>query len=459
MRDGDWVVLAESETIARTAVERAREGSLADDEDFREWVGAAGEPGFITLYAAPEAGHALLAAIDKDPFAYWLVPTFASGINPMNSLTSVGMAPVMFGSPDVDHVAVAESDAAPPHAVELSKEEERLLGQFEHFDELSKQERRRLIELQGEIVERQLGDARTHEMAVPESEDPVSAVPEVPEGEFDPDDFPTPEVPADLRRALEDFSGLGGVVRFDDEGLELEMVSDRIEGTFTTLFDGRAGDDLLNGLPNVTAIAFGGGFADGWGDSLLDQLVNQYLYMGPSKEEFIADLEDGTGLDVPSDLEILGGEAVSVSVSDDFDPSTFFENAAHSPAGIRISGDPDAIEAVLEKIRRALPTPDADLLISRRLGDDVLVGTDTDYLAALAKSGNLGDTTRFREVVADAGDATSVLFVDFDAGNWLVEAMETGSDRADAEPFEALGVTVWADGDTERTVARVTVAD
>jgi len=58
----------------------------------------------------------------------------------------------------------------------------------------------------------------------------------------------------------------------------------------------------------------------------------------------------------------------------------------------------------------------------------------------------------------DAGDATTVFFVNFDAGDWLVRTMGSASDRKD-EPLEALGYTTWADGDRERTLVRLSVED
>ncbi|WP_182526368.1 hypothetical protein [Nocardioides dongkuii] len=53
---GDWLVLAETQSAVDDVVAETEDGSLADDETFREWVDAAGDPGVVTLYAAPEAG-------------------------------------------------------------------------------------------------------------------------------------------------------------------------------------------------------------------------------------------------------------------------------------------------------------------------------------------------------------------------------------------------------------------
>jgi hypothetical protein len=62
-------------------------------------------------------------------------------------------------------------------------------------------------------------------------------------------------------------------------------------------------------------------------------------------------------------------------------------------------------------------------------------------------------------VVPDADQATSVFFVNFDVGDWFVKMMSSDEERANAKPLESLGFTVWADGDSERTLARLTVED
>ena len=54
------MVLAETEAIAKDVVEAAGDASLADDADYTKWTEAAGDPGIVTMYAAPEAGEALL---------------------------------------------------------------------------------------------------------------------------------------------------------------------------------------------------------------------------------------------------------------------------------------------------------------------------------------------------------------------------------------------------------------
>ncbi|MFC6285623.1 hypothetical protein ACFP3Q_00615 [Nocardioides sp. GCM10027113] len=58
--EGEWAVVAETDDLAQEVVDARADGTLADDEDFQRWTEAAGDPGVITMYAAPEAGRHLL---------------------------------------------------------------------------------------------------------------------------------------------------------------------------------------------------------------------------------------------------------------------------------------------------------------------------------------------------------------------------------------------------------------
>lgn len=63
VRDG-WVVLAPDEAALDAVLTDLEEGTLADDEDFQRWTGEAGEPGVLTMYAAPAAAGYLQDALD-----------------------------------------------------------------------------------------------------------------------------------------------------------------------------------------------------------------------------------------------------------------------------------------------------------------------------------------------------------------------------------------------------------
>lgn len=57
--EGDWAVIGETAEIAEGVVADAGEGTLADDADFQTWTEEAGDPGVISMYAAPAAGQYL----------------------------------------------------------------------------------------------------------------------------------------------------------------------------------------------------------------------------------------------------------------------------------------------------------------------------------------------------------------------------------------------------------------
>lgn len=62
--EGEWAVVAETADLAQEVVDARANGTLADDEDFQRWTEAAGDPGVITMYAAPEAGGHLLEGVE-----------------------------------------------------------------------------------------------------------------------------------------------------------------------------------------------------------------------------------------------------------------------------------------------------------------------------------------------------------------------------------------------------------
>ncbi|NYD41493.1 DUF3352 domain-containing protein [Nocardioides panaciterrulae] len=54
--DGDWAVVAESDATAKKVADAAAADSLADDESYQRWTGELGDPGVLSMYAAPAAG-------------------------------------------------------------------------------------------------------------------------------------------------------------------------------------------------------------------------------------------------------------------------------------------------------------------------------------------------------------------------------------------------------------------
>ena len=59
---GDYLLVAETQKKADAMAADAQSSALADDADYQKWMGRAGDPGILTMYAAPEAAAALVDA-------------------------------------------------------------------------------------------------------------------------------------------------------------------------------------------------------------------------------------------------------------------------------------------------------------------------------------------------------------------------------------------------------------
>ena len=62
---GDWAVFAETTEIAEDVVAASEEGTLADDETHQAMLDEAGDPGVMTMYAAPAAATTMLDLADE----------------------------------------------------------------------------------------------------------------------------------------------------------------------------------------------------------------------------------------------------------------------------------------------------------------------------------------------------------------------------------------------------------
>ena len=444
--DGEWAVLARNDAVAALVAKEAHGKNLADDADFRSLTKAAGDPGLATLYAAPEAGKALLDAIDRDPIVGWTATSMLE--QPLDPMTSVFSLFALSGVVSQSFESEAVSSAEPPP--ELKKAQTRLDKQFAHFEELTEPEQRRLIREQKKLMKQMYG-----------GDFPGRAVPgDAPDEGFESTDsgpaMDAPKLDPALRGSLQNFTGLGGVARFTDGTFELQVTGDDIKGTSADAYGGDAGDRIVSTLPADTAITFGAGLADTWVDSMISRLSREYPFTTDTGADTVAAFEKATGLDVPGDLEALGAKGFSVVAGSGFSPERTFDDPGHAPLAVRITGDPTHIESALDKLRGAIGPDAASKVLSRRVGDDVVVGPDAGYLDDLAKGGaDLGDSERFKDVTPQAEDAATVLFVDFDAGDWLAKDAPA-SDRADAKPMDTLGMTVTKHDGKQRILLRLT---
>lgn len=331
---GDWVVVAETTSIADRVVEETESGSLSEDADYQKWTDEVGDSGILNMYAAPEAGAYLADSMDG-----------------------------MFG-----------------------------LGG--------------------------LGGT------------------------------------AELTEALEDFAGMAMTVRFDDGGVELAFASDASPmGKAAPTSD--AGGDVIATLPEDTAVALGLGLTEGWFGDVLDQLAG--YSGGMSVEDLIEEAQQETGLELPEDAETLTGESAALALGGGFDPEALVNSASGSdvPFGIKVKGDAEAIETVLDKLRATVPAGELDIS-SDSDGDMVAFGPNADYVDEILGDGSLGDLDAYQDVVAESDNAGAVLFVNFNASSWLDSFLDSDPELArNLEPLAALGMSGWIDGDVSHAVLRL----
>jgi hypothetical protein len=344
--DGDWAIVGENQEVVDSIAKDAAASSLADDDDFKQWTGAAGDGGIVSMYAAPSAGQAL-----ADLFT--------------DSLDGLGG------------------------------------------------------------------------LGVPGVQDQVD------------------EATADL----EGFKGAAATVRFDDGGLEVEVVG-QVGAKSATLAAGGDGAKAVSTLPDDTAAALGLGlaFEDGWLNELLDPLAQQ---SGESVDDLLAEAKEQLGLDLPADAETLLGSSLTLALDADFDPEAFMSTEGPgevSGAGVKILGSAEDIDAVLDKIRSASGGADEGALDSDSGDGVVAIGPDADYRKVLLEDGGLGDTERFKRVVEHADDATAILYLDVDAlDGWLADLTGDDADvRDNLEPLSAVGVSAWQEDDVAHAVVKVT---
>jgi hypothetical protein len=257
---------------------------------------------------------------------------------------------------------------------------------------------------------------------------------------------------------LEGFTGAAATIRFDDGGLEVEVAGE-VGPEGATLAAGGDGAKAVSTLPDDTAAAFGLGleFEDGWLNELLDPLAEG---TGESADDLLAQANEQLGLDLPEDAETLLGTSLTLAVDAGFDPEAFLSSAGPgevSGVGVKVFGDADDIDAVLDKLRSAAGGADEGVLDSDSSDGVVAIGPDAAYRKVLLEDGGLGDTDRFKRVVEHADDATGILYLDFDAlDGWIADLSGDDELRDNLEPLSAFGVSAWQEDDVAHAVIKVT---
>jgi hypothetical protein len=249
---------------------------------------------------------------------------------------------------------------------------------------------------------------------------------------------------------LEDFKGGAVKVRFNDGAVEAEFAGELAQTDLARALTGDSGDEVVATLPDDTALALGGSLKPGWFTAVMDQVAST-TGDGKSADDLISEAETQTGLDLPDDAETLTGDGFAIAVGSGVDIEGLINSgdASKLGVGVKVKGDPEAIETVLDKVRPQ--TGDPSLLQSKRSGDYLSFGPDQDWLDKLSDNGHLGDNDTYRDVLPDADRASSVLYLNVDVGDdWLVKALQDAGVSEDiidnVRPFSALGISSWVDG-------------
>lgn len=266
------------------------------------------------------------------------------------------------------------------------------------------------------------------------------------------------EVPEELQQMIDDFEGAAATVRFDDGSVEVEYAMSNYQQDLTKFVDGDTGVSMVESLPEDTVAALGFSLQKGWAEAVLDYVKKTMPEESDTVDEQLAEFESETGLSFPEDVETLLGEGVTVSLGSGIDPDAIANGGpGEVPVGIRIKGDAEEIQTVLDKIAE-LAGPEAAEFMQVTEGDGYAVlALQDDYRGTLESGGDLGANDDYAEVV-ESDDAQSVLYVNFDADDdWLVRVTEDMPEVSDnVAPLSAFGISGWVDGDVVHGLLKLT---
>lgn len=246
---------------------------------------------------------------------------------------------------------------------------------------------------------------------------------------------------AALGAMLADFEGAAAVLRFDDGALEVESAA----GGLDALVEPGDGDSGLGDLPGSTAVALGLGVPDDAVSDLMELIAGSTSQA--ELERAVKQLESETGLTLPEDLQTLLGDGFSVALDSSVDLGSLIGGDGGAPLGlplgVRIAGDPERITPVLDKL---LTATGAQGMLTVETGDGVVaVGLRPDYVAELARDGDLADADAFGRALPGYDSRDAAAYVDFDVDDWLsgLLAADPGLHevRENVEPLTTLGAT------------------
>lgn len=266
----------------------------------------------------------------------------------------------------------------------------------------------------------------------------------------------TQDLPAEARSQLEDFQGFAATLRFAEGTLELEAAGGAPGGA-AGLVGGSSVSEQVATLPDDTAAAFGLALDEGWVDGALDQ-ASSLLGTEMSAEQLVKDFEAASGLSVPEDIEALTGGGVVLALGAGIDVEELSNSAdpTQVPAVLKLSGDADAINEVVDKIVARVPGG-AGAIGTTTEGDTVVLGPVAAYREQVAAGGSLGDSDDFSRVVPD-GESPVVLYVSVNALEPTLEALLAGGQDdvlANVRPLSAIGVSTSTQDGVSRFVLRI----
>ena len=266
------------------------------------------------------------------------------------------------------------------------------------------------------------------------------------------------EIPPELQKVIEDFDGAAATVRFDDGAVEIEYAMSNYQEDMTKYMESDEGVSMVGGLPGDTVAAFGLSLTEGWGEAMLDYVKSTMPDEAGDIDEQLSQLETETGLAIPEDIETLMGEGMTLSLGSGIDPDAIANGGpGEVPVGLKIKGDADEIQAVLDKIAAQAPPEMAEFMQVTEGDGYAVLALQDDYRGKLESGGDLGDTDDYQEVV-ESDDAQSVLYVNFDADDdWLVRVTEDMPEVSEnVAPLSAFGVSGWVDGDVMHGLVKLT---
>lgn len=229
------------------------------------------------------------------------------------------------------------------------------------------------------------------------------------------------------------------------------------------------GDSPVGELPESTLAALS---ISGLGDALpgqWDKLRDTFEQLQPgSFDSEVARFEQETGLALPDDLATLLGDNVTMAVdADGLGPNTFFAEdftLASIDAGVRFTGDSEAIADVVDRIQAALAEQGAPFeLVTEEVDDGVVVATNDDYAAAM-DDGDLAGDEGFEGAVGETDDTAALFYLDVDAVSTIAEqvAEQQGGDTSFVDfldPVRAVGVNGTVEDGYSQAIVRVTFDD